>query len=57
MLPVKILNNLDDYGYDALREPGTKLGEEYGRFALPIIQRRLAQAGIRVAFMLNETFR
>ena len=38
-------------------EPWTNLGEEYCRFALPIIQEQLAQAGIRVAFTLNEIFR
>ena len=43
-------------GTDRLMESGTKLGEEYCRFALPIIQRRLAQAGIRVAFTLNAIF-
>ena len=42
---------------DRLMESGTKLGVEYCRFALPIIQRRLAQAGIRVAVTLNETFK
>jgi len=38
-------------------ESGTKLVEEYCRFALPIIQRRLAQAGIRVAVTLNAMFK
>jgi len=36
---------------------GTRLGENYCQFALPIIQRRLAQAGIRLAFTLNEIFK
>ncbi len=44
-------------GTDTLMESGTKLGEEYCRFALPIIQRRLAQAGIRLAFTLNEIYK
>ncbi len=39
---------------DELIKPGTRLGEEYCRFALPIIQRRLAQAGIRLAWTLNQ---
>ncbi len=34
-------------GSDELIKPGTRLGEEYCRFTLPIIQRRLAQAGVR----------
>jgi len=36
--------------------PGARLGEKYCRFALPIIQKRLAQAGVRIAFTLNEIF-
>jgi hypothetical protein len=36
---------------------GTKLGDDYCRFALPIIQTQLAKAGIRIALMLNEIFR
>jgi hypothetical protein len=35
---------------------GTRLGDEYCRFALPIIQKQLAKAGIRIAWMLNEIF-
>ncbi|MBN1568597.1 MAG: S1/P1 nuclease [Acidobacteria bacterium] len=36
---------------------GTRLGNEYYRFALPVIQRQLAKAGIRTAFILNEIFK
>lgn len=36
---------------------GTKLGDEYCRMALPIIQGQLAKAGIRVAWTLNQIFR
>jgi hypothetical protein len=40
-------------GSQAIIRPGTKLGAEYYTFALPIIQRQLAKAGIRTAFILN----
>jgi hypothetical protein len=36
---------------------GTKLGEDYCRFALPIIQKQLAEAAIRTAFVLNAIYR
>jgi hypothetical protein len=36
--------------------PGEKLDEAYADFALSIIQRRLAQAGVRLANELNEVF-
>ena len=36
-------------GTDRLIGSGTKLGEEYCRFALPIIQLRLAQSAVRLA--------
>jgi ABC-type transport system substrate-binding protein len=36
---------------------GTKLGDDYCRMALPMIQEQLAKAGIRVAWTLNEIFR
>jgi hypothetical protein len=36
---------------------GTELGNEYCVFALPIIQKQLAKAGIRIAFVLNEIFK
>jgi nuclease S1 len=35
---------------------GTRLGEEYERLALPLIEDRLAQAGIRLANELNAIF-
>lgn len=37
--------------------PGTALGEKYFRFALPIVQRRLAQSGVRLAETLNAIFK
>ena len=36
---------------------GTKLGEDYCRFALPIIQQRLAQSAVRLATTINRTFK
>ena len=36
---------------------GTKLGDDYYRMALPIIQRQLAEAGTRIAFVLNRLFK
>jgi hypothetical protein len=44
-------------GSDQLLRPGTKLSEDYYRFALPIVQEQLAKAGFRVAAILNEIFR
>jgi hypothetical protein len=44
-------------GTEQLLKPGTKLGEDYYRFALPIVQEQLEKAGIRVAAILNEIFR
>ncbi len=44
-------------GTDELITPGTRLGDEYCRFAPRIIQRRLAQAGVRLAWSLNQVFR
>ncbi len=44
-------------GSDGSIEPGARLGEEYCRTALPIIQRRLTQAGVRLAWILNQIFR
>ena len=43
-------------GTDKLIPSGTKLGEDYCQFALPIIQLRLAQSAIRVASTLNQIF-
>jgi hypothetical protein len=40
-------------GSQTIVRPGTRLGAEYCNFALPIIQRQLAKAGIRTAFILN----
>ena len=37
-------------------QPGEKLGADYQRFALPIARRRLAQAGVRLAEVINEAF-
>jgi len=44
-------------GTDRLIPSGAKLGEEYCRLALPIIQLRLAQSAVRVASTLNEILR
>jgi hypothetical protein len=44
-------------GAKSVMKAGTKLGDDYCRFALPIIQKQLAKAGIRVAWTLNEIFR
>ena len=43
-------------GSDKLIPSGLKLGEDYCRSALPIIQLRLAQSAIRVASRLNQIF-
>jgi len=40
-------------GTGKLIPSGTKLGEEYYRFALPIIQLRLAQSAVRLAATIN----
>lgn len=36
---------------------GARLGEDYAKFARPIVRKRLAQAGVRLANELNEIFR
>jgi hypothetical protein len=38
-------------------QPGTALGEDCCRMALPIIQEQLAKAGVRLTWILNEIFR
>jgi len=43
-------------GTKTVMPSGAKLGDEYYRAALPIIQRQLAKAGIRLAWMLNQIF-
>jgi hypothetical protein len=43
-------------GSQTVMRSGTKLGDDYCRTALPIIQRQLAKAGIRVAWILNRIF-
>jgi hypothetical protein len=43
-------------GTDRMIASGTNLGEDYCRFALPIIQLRLAQSAVRVASTLNRIF-
>jgi hypothetical protein len=35
---------------------GTKLGEEYHDANLPVARLRMAQAGVRLAMMLNDVF-
>jgi nuclease S1 len=44
-------------GTRTVMKSGTRLGDEYYRMALPIIQKQLAKAGIRTAWTLNEIFR
>jgi hypothetical protein len=44
-------------GSKSLIRPGAKLDGRYYGFALPVIQKQLAKAGIRIAFILNEIFR
>jgi hypothetical protein len=44
-------------GIKTVMKSGTKIGDDYYRFALPIIQRQLAKAGIRTVWMLNEIFK
>jgi nuclease S1 len=44
-------------GIQNVIQSGTTLGDDYQRMALPIIQRQLAKAGIRVAYTLNEIFK
>ena len=43
-------------GTQTVMKSGTNLGDDYCRMALPIIQKQLAKAGIRVSWMLNEIF-
>ena len=35
---------------------GEKLGEAYLAASLPVVRRRLSQAGLRLAMVLNEAF-
>ena len=44
-------------GTDNLIRSGARLGEGYCRFALPIIQQRLAQSAVRIASTLNRIFK
>jgi len=44
-------------GTQRVIKSGANLGDDYFRMALPIIQKQLAKAGIRVSWMLNEIFR
>ena len=44
-------------GSNKVMRSGARLGNEYYRFALPIIRTQLAKAGIRIAFVLNTIFR
>jgi hypothetical protein len=37
-------------------KPGSRLGNQYYEFALPVIQKQLAKSGIRIAFVLNGIF-
>ena len=38
-------------------KPGTKLGDAYQEGNLPVVKQRLYQAGVRLAWVLNEVFR
>jgi hypothetical protein len=38
----------------ALIKPGRRLGDEYQTENLPVVKRRLYQAGVRLAMVLNE---
>jgi nuclease S1 len=44
-------------GSKTVMKSGAKLNEEYYAFAFKIIQKQLATAGIRTAYILNETFK
>ena len=37
-------------------KPGQKLGDAYQDKSLPVVRRRLSQAGLRLAMVLNEVF-
>ena len=37
-------------------KPGTKLADVYQDKSLPVVRRRLCQAGLRLAMVLNEAF-
>ena len=37
-------------------KPGVKLGDAYYNANLPVARQRLAQAGLRLAWVLNEAF-
>jgi len=43
-------------GSQAWVKPGTRLGADYCRAALPVIQKQLAKAAIRTAWVLNQIF-
>jgi len=43
-------------GTDARIKPGQKLSREYYDAHLPVVRRRLYQAGLRLAMVLNEAF-
>jgi nuclease S1 len=37
-------------------KPGAKLGDDYQAKSLPVAKRRLYQAGVRLAWVLNQAF-
>jgi hypothetical protein len=37
-------------------KPGAKLGEQYHEQKIPAVRQRLYQAGVRLAWVLNEAF-
>jgi hypothetical protein len=44
-------------GTKTVMKSGTKLGDDYYRVELVVIQKQLTKAGIRTAWILNEIFR
>lgn len=43
-------------GTETRLKPGQKLGDQYLNASVPIVRRRLAQAGMRLAWVLNDVF-
>jgi nuclease S1 len=44
-------------GTNTVMPSGSKIGDEYYKMALPLLQKQLAKAGVRVAAVLNEIFK
>jgi nuclease S1 len=43
-------------GTDERLKSGQKLGDDFQAIHLPVVRRQLAQAGMRLAWVLNEAF-